>query len=126
MAGLAQRRCGGDQSSHGLIVLGDDDLLTGRQAVDQLGQLVLCFLDRHSRPDDRLPPDTSFFMIQTRNALFYQPLPTKLLADEGPFVLAFHKVVPVGGQKTAMRFLGRECERAPHACSHHCEFMGYI
>src|SRR5271157_2750195 len=26
----------------------------------------------------------------------------------------------------AMRFLGWECERAPHACSHHCEFMGYI
>jgi len=29
-------------------------------------------------------------------------------------------------EKTAMRFLGRECERAPNACSHHCEFMGYI
>src|SRR5271157_2015514 len=29
-------------------------------------------------------------------------------------------------RKTAMRFLGRECERAVHTCSHHCEFMGYI
>ena len=30
------------------------------------------------------------------------------------------------GRKTAMRFLGRECGGAPHPCSHHCEFMGYI
>jgi hypothetical protein len=29
-------------------------------------------------------------------------------------------------QKTAMRFWGRECERAPHACSRYCEFVGYI
>jgi len=29
-------------------------------------------------------------------------------------------------RKTAMRFLGRECERAPYACSHYCEFVGYI
>ena len=29
-------------------------------------------------------------------------------------------------KKTAMRFLGRECERAPHPCSHRCEYMGYI
>jgi hypothetical protein len=35
-----------------------------------------------------------------------------------------HKVTVMG--KTAMRFLGRECERTLHPCSHHCEFMGYI
>src|SRR5208337_4322009 len=29
-------------------------------------------------------------------------------------------------RKTAMRFLGRKCGRAPHPCSHHCEFMGYV
>src|SRR5208283_4349679 len=41
-------------------------------------------------------PGTSFCMIRTRNALFYQTLLTKLLADGRPFVLAVHEVVPVG------------------------------
>ena len=31
-----------------------------------------------------------------------------------------------GTEKTAIRFLGRDTMRVPHACSHHCELMGYI